>query len=196
MGGHAERRRRPPVGDRRGGPGGVERAGQQHLAAGQQGVDREAQRGAVVQRGEHEVPVGGLEAPELDLLGGQPPGVVLGQDAGPHALAPPRRPGRVVHGPGQRHVGELGLVVPEQLPGIVAQVERRIGVLGERGPLGRGQPGVEDDGDDAGAQRPEDGGDQRRRGGGGDQQPVAGAAPPGRPGPPPPAAGRARCRRS
>ncbi len=53
------------------------------------------------------------------------PGVVLGQDAGPHALAAPRRPGRVVHRPGQRHVGEVGLGVPQQRAGSAAEVEGR-----------------------------------------------------------------------
>ena len=37
--------------------------GQQHLAAGEQGVDGEAQRRAVVQRGEHQVPVGRARSP-------------------------------------------------------------------------------------------------------------------------------------
>ena len=109
VGRHAERRRGPQRRDRRGRAGGVEGPGQQHLAAREQRVDREPQRRAVVQRREDQVPVARPEAPEVDLLGGQRPGVVLGQDAGPDALAPARRPGRVVHRPGQRHVGEVGL---------------------------------------------------------------------------------------
>ena len=53
-----------------------------------------------------------------------------------------------------------------------ADVERRVGVLGERGALGGGQRGVEHHGDDAAAQRTEDDGKQGRGGGGRDQQPV------------------------
>ena len=125
VGRHAEGGGGPQPGDGARGPLDVEGPGQQHLAPGQQRVHREAQRSAVVQRREHQVPVVRAETPQPDLLGGQRPGVVLGEDAGPHALAPARRPGRVVHRPGERHVGELGLAgAGEQPGGVVGDVER------------------------------------------------------------------------
>ena len=111
---------------------------------------------------EHQVPVGRPEAPELDLLGGQPPGVVLGQDAGPHALAPPRRPRRVVHRPGQRHVGEVGLVVAEQLRRVVRRGrgrDRRPRRARPARPAGR--PGSRTTGTTPVRSAPEHGGQQR-----------------------------------
>jgi hypothetical protein len=67
-----------------------------------------------------------------------------------------------VHRAGQRHVGEVGLRVAEELRRVRPEVERGVGVLGERRALGRRQPRVEDDGDDAGAEGAEDRGQQRR----------------------------------
>lgn len=174
VGRHAERRRRSQGGDRGGRPGDVERAGQQHLSAGQQGVDREAQGRAVVQRGEHQVPVAGPEVPERDLLGRQRAGVVLGKHAGPDTLAPARRPGRVVHRAGQWHVGEVDLGGSGQQPGrFGADVQGRVGVLRQRRPLGRRQAGIGDHGHDPGPQGAEDDGQQGGRGGRRHQQPVA-----------------------
>jgi hypothetical protein len=84
-----------------------------------------------------------------------------------------------VHRPGERDLGEVGLGLPEEPRRVVAHVECGVGVLGQGGPLGRRQGRVEDDGDDAGAQRAEYDGQQRRGSGRGDQHAVPGDQPGG-----------------
>ena len=68
-----------------------------------------------------------------------------------------------MHRPGQRDVGQLGLGgAGEQPCRVGADVQARVGVSGQGGPLGVRPRGVEHHGDDAGAQRAQDDGEQLR----------------------------------
>ena len=73
--------------------------------------------------------------------------------------------------------------MPGQQPGrVVGDVQGRIGVLGQRRALRGRQPRIEDDGDDAGAQRTQHDRQQGRGRRGRDEQPVPAAHPGGREG--------------
>ena len=70
MGGDEKRVGRPHLCDHLGEQRGIELREDDHLAAGQQGVGGEPERGRVIQRGHDDVAVAALEAPLLGLLGG------------------------------------------------------------------------------------------------------------------------------
>ncbi len=150
-----ERCRRGVLEDRRQRPLGVERAGDDHRAAGQQRTGGEAQRCGVVERPDLHVGVGWPEAPQVDLLGPQRFGIGLGEHPGVDTLGTSGRAGGVGHRAAERPAGQRGfpMVVRRLAHFGLAHHQRRSAVVEDVGTLVLEQRRVDQHRDDSRAQR-------------------------------------------
>ena len=151
---------------------------------------------AVVQRGEHQVPVGRPEAPELDLLGGQRAG---------RRPRPAHRTTRPCAAPSSRTCSASGRASgtsarsasasPSSCAGSSPRSRAGSASSASAARSAAGSPGSRTTGTTPVRSAPSTDGEQGRRRGRRDQQPVPGAQPAGGQRRPPRGAGRARSRR-